>query len=302
MASRTSRVPAASEPNASLWQLIRQSFQGWLDDYAPSMGAAISYYTAFSIAPILLIAISVAGLVFGEEAARGEVFEQLKALVGADSAAAVQEMVERAGEPERGAGAAAIGFITLAIGATTVFAELQSALDRIWKAPERLKPSGIWGVLRARLLSFGIVLSIGFLLIVSLVASAAISALSRWWGPYFEQWTYVARALDFLVPIVLLTIGFTLIYKIVPTVKVAWRDVLVGAIATAVMFTIGKFLIGLYVAHAAVASPFGAAGSLVILLIWVYYSAQIFLLGAEFTWAWAQRRAARSGTQIEAAG
>ncbi|HRO58131.1 MAG TPA: YihY/virulence factor BrkB family protein [Burkholderiaceae bacterium] len=292
--SRNAQSRARSQESRSLWQLARESVAGWLDDYAPSMGAAISYYTTFSIAPLLLIVIAIAGLVFGEEAARGEVFAQLRGLLGDDGAAAVEQMVEKASEPAAGTGAALIGFATLIVGATTVFAELQSALDRIWHAPERVKPTGIWGVLRARVLSFGVVLAIGFLLIVSLVASAAMSALANWWAPYFEEWTYVARLLDFVVPLVLLTIGFALIYKIIPSVRVAWRDVFVGAAATAIMFTIGKFLIGLYVAHAAVASTFGAAGSLVILLVWVYYSAQIFLLGAEFTWAWSHRKGSRS--------
>lgn len=277
------------------WDLARESFDAWLDDYAPSMGAAISYYTAFSIAPLLLIVISIAGLVFGEEAARGEVFGQLRGLIGDSGADVIQQMVENANEPAEGIGATLIGFATLIIGATTVFAELQGALDRIWHAPARMKPSGIWGLLRSRLLSFGIVLAIGFLLIVSLVASAALAALGKWWGPYFGDWSYVAQALEYLVSFLFVTVAFALIYKLIPSVKVAWRDVLVGAAATAMMFSIGKFLIGIYLAHAAVASTFGAAGSFVIFLVWVYYSAQIFLLGAEFTWAYAHRYGSRRG-------
>ncbi len=276
------RLPAA------LWSLLRTSFIAWIDDYAPSMGAAIAYYTVFSIAPLLLIVISVAGLVFGVDAARGEISEQLQSLMGEQGARAVEGLLERANQPDAGIASTVIGVVFLLIGATTVFGELQDALDRIWEAPRR-EDGGWWALLRSRLLSFGMILGIGFLLMVSLVLSALLSALGKFWGPAFGHWILIASALNTAISFAMVTTMFAMIYKIMPRVRVAWRDVWIGALFTAALFTIGKYLIGLYIGQTSVTSVFGAAGSLVVLLVWVYYSAQIFLLGAEFTWAYAQR-------------
>jgi membrane protein len=270
------------------WRLVKAAAKAWIEDYAPSMGAALSYYTVFSLAPVLLIVVSVAGLVFGEEAARGEVFEQIAGLVGAESARAIELMLESLNKPERGALGTVIGVVTLGIGATTVFGELQDALDRIWRAPVRAGTSGLWALLRDRLLSFGMILGIAFLLMVSLVASAALSALGKWWGGVFGEWEILLQGVNLVVGLFLTTAVFALIYKLMPRVKVRWHDVWLGALTTAVLFSIGKFLIGLYIGKSGIASGFGAAGSLAIVFVWVYYSAQIFLLGAEFTWVYAR--------------
>jgi membrane protein len=272
-----------------LYGLARQAVSAWMDDYAPSMGAALAYYTMFSIAPLLLIAISVAGLAFGMDAARGEVVAQLQGLMGDSAARAIEAMVQSANKPGEGLTSTLVGTALLLVGATTVFAELQDALDRIWRAPERTKRRGIWNLLRERLLSFGLILAIGFLILVSLVFSAAMAALGRWLGPAFEGWEALAHVVDFVVSFTLVSGLFALIYKVMPRVHVAWRDVWIGAVVTAALFTIGKLLIGIYIGKSGVASVFGAAGSFAVLLVWVYFSAQIFLLGAEFTWVYAHQ-------------
>jgi membrane protein len=272
-----------------MWRLLREALDGWSNDYAPSMGAALAYYTLFSIAPLLLIVISVAGLVFGEQAARGEIMEQLAGLIGAESARTVEQLLESVNKPETGIVATLVGGVVLLIGATTVFSELQDAMDRIWRTP-RPRTGGVWRLIRARALALGMVLGIGFLLIVSLIVSAALAALSRWWTPWFgESLLLLANTLDFLVSLGFMTAIFAAIYRFLPRVRLAWRDVLVGAVITSLLFTIGKTVIGLYIGRSGIASTFGAAASLVVLLLWVYYSAQIFLLGAEFTRAYAHR-------------
>jgi membrane protein len=267
------------------WILTKAASCSWIDDYAQSMGAALAYYTMFSIAPLLLIVISVAGLLFGVEAARGEVVGQLRGLMGPQGAQAVQGLLETVNKPAQGITAVIVGSILLLIGATSVFAELQDALDRIWRAPKRPKV-GIWSLLRARLLSFGMILGIGFLLIVSLVVSAALSALGKLWGPILGDWRVLAITVNVLFSFAFTTTFFALIYKIMPRVDVDWSDVWIGAVVTSLLFTLGKFLIGAYIGRSGVTSGFGAAGSLVVILMWVYYSAQVFLMGAEFTWAY----------------
>ena len=270
-----------------IWRIVKQAFKGWSDDKAASMGAALSYYTVFSIAPLLLIVISVAGLVFGEEAARGAIVGQLQGLMGEQSAQTIESVVEATNKPAKGAIGTIVGILLLLVGATTVFAELQDALDRIWHAPDRKKVSGLWGWLQSRILSFGMILGIGFLLLVSLVVSALLAAFGDWWGGFLGGWDTLAQVLNFAFSFALVTVMFAVIYKFMPHVKIQWHDVWIGAAVTALLFTIGKHLIGLYIGKSGVTSTFGAAGSLVVLLLWVYYSAQIFLLGAEFTWAYA---------------
>lgn len=270
------------------WTLVRKAVAAWIDDYAPSMGAALSYYTVFSLAPMLLIVISIAGLIFGAEAARGEIFGELRGLMGADAAKAVEDILTSVSKPTEGIAATIIGIALVVVGATTVFAELQDALDRIWRAPARDKSGGLWGLVRARLLSFGMILGVAFLLIVSLVLSAATAALGKWWSGAFGSWELLAQGVNLVVGFAFTTVGFAMIYKIMPRVKVRWHDVWLGAAVTALLFTIGRFLIGLYIGKSGIASGFGAAGSLILIFVWVYYSAQIFLLGAEFTWVYAQ--------------
>ena len=267
--------------------LAKKAGAAWLEDYAPSMGAALSYYTVFSLAPMLLIVIAVAGLVFGQDAARGALFEQLSGLMGADAAKAVEGILASASKPSQGILASVIGVVVLLIGATTVFGELQDALDRIWRSPAKATGGGLWGLLRARFLSFGMILGIAFLLMVSLVVGTAVSALGKWWSPIFGGWEVLAQVVTFVFGLVVSTVAFAMIYKLMPRAKVEWHDVWIGAFVTAVLFSLGRFLIGLYIGKSGVASGFGAAGSLVLVFIWVYYSAQIFLLGAEFTWAYA---------------
>jgi membrane protein len=272
---------------ATLWRLLRQTAQSWLDDYAPSMGAALAYYTLFSLAPLLLIVISVAGLIFGEDAAHGEITYQLRSLMGDAGASAVQDLLASVRQPAEGSVATAVGLLLLLVGATTVFAELQDALDRIWRVPARIRTNGWLALVRARLLSFGMILAIGFLLSVSLVVSAVLALLGKWVEPLFGGWYVVGATANAIGSFLLVAAMFALIYKVLPRVRVQWKDVWTGAVFTALLFTFGKLLIGLYISRFGVISGFGAAGSLVIVLLWVYYSAQVFLFGAEFTWVYA---------------
>jgi membrane protein len=273
---------------ADFLRLARDAVDGWRADYAASMGAALSYYTVFSVTPLLLILISIAGLAYGPDAARGELFERLRGMIGDAAAGALQGLLANAQRPGQGIVAAAIGIAVLLAGASSVFGELQSALDRIWRVPQGTQ-GGIKTLLHARLKSFGLILGAGALLLLSLLASAVLQVLDTWWGGWFGSWQGLAGALDAALSFILVTLLFAMIYKLLPRVRIAWSDVRIGAIATALLFTMGKHLIALYIGKTGVTSPFGAAGSLVALLLWVYYSAQIFLLGAEFTWAYAHR-------------
>lgn len=287
-------VAGGLNPRA-LWSMARESASSWAADFAPSMGAGIAYYTVFSLGPLLVIVIGVAGLFFGRDAASGYVYMQLSDLLGEQGAAAIRGMVEQAGASRQGVLAPIVGFALLLVGATSVFAELQTDLDRVWKAPAAKRKEGLWGLLRRRLLSLGLVVSIGFLMLVSLVMSAALAALSKWWGGAFEDLSVLLHVLDFAVSLGVVSVMFALMYKVLPSVRIGWRDVWVGSIATALLFTIGKVLVGLYIGASQVATSFGTAASLVIVLVWVYYSAQIFLLGAEFTWVYAHRYGSRRG-------
>ena len=272
--------------------LAKTAVTAWSDDYAPSMGAALAYYTMFSIAPLLLIVIAIAGLVFGADAARGEIVGQLTQMLGDEGAKAIAAMLSSARFSGENVVAAATSAVVLAVGATGVFCELQDNLDRIWRAPRSLN-RGIWMLVRSRLLSFGMVLGIAFLLLVSLVVSAALAGLGKLWRPYFGGWEILAHAVDIAVSLGLVTVLFAMIYKFMPRVRIDWRDVWTGAFLSALLFSAGKILIGLYLGKSSVASAFGAAGSLVVVLVWVYYSAQIFLLGAEFTRVYSHTRGSR---------
>lgn len=274
---------------SQLGALGRRAVAAWVDDYAPSMGAAIAFYTLFSLAPLLLISLSIAGMALGAEAARGELFGELRTLLGPAGASAVESLLASAREPAGGIVATIVGVVTLVAGATAVFGELSDALDRIWRAPPdaRRRRSGLVGLVRGRLLSFGMVVVLGFLLVVSLAASAAVAALTRRWSPGVAGWQPLAWTLDATLGLMLVTVLFALVFKTLPSVRVAWRDVWTGAVVTAVLFTAGKVAIGWYIGTSGVASGFGAAGSLIAVLVWVYWSAQVFLLGAEFTWLYA---------------
>lgn len=290
------KLRAAGIPDArEAWELAKASVLAWNEDYAPSMGAAIAYYTLFSIAPLLVIVIAVAGFFFGEEAARGEIFDQARGLLGEEGAVAVQGLVRSASQPRQGFIALAISAVFTVIGATAVFGELQSAMDRIWRAPAKQRGSGFMGLVRGRLLAFGMVLGVAFLLLVSLVISAVLAALGTVWNAMFGGWETVLQIVNTTVSLVVFTAVFAMIYRYLPRVSVDWRDVWTGAAITSVLFVIGKYLIGLYIGTAGVTSGFGAAGAIAALLVWVYYSAQIFLLGAEFTRVYADRSGSRAG-------
>jgi membrane protein len=262
------------------------------------MGAALAYYTVFSMAPLLLIVISVAGLVFGAEAARGEVQSQLQGLMGESGASVVQGLLASVREPAQSLTATALGLVLLLIGATTVFAELQGALDRIWRVGRRDRKGSWYGLVRARLLSFGMILAVGFLLVVSLLASAILGAISRRWESAFGAWQSFIDAGNAAGGFLLVAVMFALIYKVMPRVRVAWGDVWLGALLAALLFTLGKVLIGAYIGRSGLTSAYGAAGSLVVVLLWVYFSAQILLVGAEFTHAYAGIFGARRGRRV----
>jgi membrane protein len=302
--SATATVAATPKPASrlvQLYHLCRDAVMAWIDDFAPSMGAAISYYTMFSLAPLLVIVIAVAGALFGAEAVQGQIAAQLSGLIGQEGALAVQGLVKSASEPSRGLVAGGISIVVLVVGATTVFAELQSALDRIWHVPERVKPTGVWGILRARVLSFGLILGLAFLLMVSLVVSAGLAALGSWSTGLVPGWETLLQSANVLVSLGILTLLFAMIFKFMPSARIAWRDVWIGAIVTAVLFEVGKVLIGLYLGKSGMNESFAAAGSLVVLLAWVYYAAQIFLLGAEFTKVYASAHGSMAAAKALAA-
>lgn len=284
-----------------LFDLCRRAVLAWVDDFAPSMGAAISYYTVFSLAPLLVIVIAVAGAVFGREAVQGEIVGQLQGLIGREGAIAVQGLIKSASEPAKGLVAGAISIVVLMVGATTVFAELQSALDRIWHVPEKEKPSGLWAVLRARVLSFGLILGLAFLLMVSLSVSAGISAFGSFASGLLPGWEVLLQGINMLLSVAITTVLFAMIFKFMPSVEIEWSDVWVGSVVTAVLFEFGKFAIGLYLGKSGVNESFAAAGSLVVLLAWVYYAAQIFLLGAEFTKVYSEDKGSDAGVSAAAA-
>jgi len=269
-------------------ELVKLAVVGWMDDYAASMGAALAFYAIFSMAPLLVISIAVAAPVFGHEAAQTEIMEQLRGLVGAEGAQAAQSMLASAQRPGSGAIATVLSIIMLLIGATTVFGEVESDLNRVWKTPVR-KRTGLWWLVRSRVLSLGLVVSTGFLLLVSLIVGSALAAFGTYWSPWFGGVELLLQGADFVLSIAVFTVLFGLMYKVLPRKSIAWRDVWVGASLTALLFSLGKFLIGLYIGRSAVSSAYGAAGAVLVLLIWAYYSAQIFLLGAEFTRVYAER-------------
>jgi membrane protein len=269
----------------SLWKIIKNAAAWWWNDDIPHLGAAISYYTVFALAPILIVAIGIAGLAFGADAVRGEIVGQIEGLVGHSGAVAVQSMLEGAANRSSGIIATIIGVVTLIFGATGLFLELQTALNLIWRVKPR-EGAGLKGMVRQRVISFGLVIGVGFLLLVSLVVSAGLAALDKLVGSRFPAYVVVGQALNVTVSLGVITLLFAMIYKTLPDVRLSWGDVWAGAIVTAGLFTIGKYVIGLYLGNSATASTYGAAGSVIVLLLWVNYSSQIMLLGAEFTRAW----------------
>ncbi len=269
-------------------RLWKDAFRQWLNDQAPRLAAALSYYVIFSLAPLLLIAIAVAGLVYGEQAAQEEITEQLRQMLGPQAASLIHEAIEDISRQRAGIIATVVGLVTLFIGASGVFWQLKKALNMIWDvAPPKGK--GILNLIFGRLLAFAIALVIGFLLLLSLILSAALSAVSNYFSSLLPGAGLLWYLFDIALSITVITILFATMFKILPDAKIRWRDVWVGAFMTAILFVIGKFLIGLYLGTSTVGSAYGAAGSLIVILIWFNYSAQIFLLGAEFTKVYAER-------------
>jgi membrane protein len=270
--------------------LSRLALRGWRDDNCMSMGAALAFYSLLSMAPLMVLVITLAGLVIGRDQAQSLLLTQLSGLLGPTGAEGVRTVLSSASHDNRGLVQTLVSFGALVIGATTVFGELQDDLNRIWQCVGQ-RVNGLWALVRKRLLSFGLIAAIGFLLLTSLVVSAAISYMG---GAWFGGNEHIARALDLGASLAVMTGLFALVYKILPNTRIAWRDVVFGSFVTAVLFGIGKYLIGLYIGSSAIASDFGAAGTVVVVIVWVYYSSQIFFLGAEFTRAWAVRRATPS--------
>ena len=274
----------------TIWLLAKDAGSQFMEDKAPRLGAALAYYTIFSLAPLLVIVIAIAGLVFRREAVAGQLAAEMQNLIGEQGAKAIEDMVASASKPQAGAIATIIGVAMLLFGAMGLFGQLQDAMNTIWEVQP--KPGrGIMGFLRDRLLSLSMVLGTAFLLLVSLVITAALSALSGIFGNW--QGGLIGQGVNALVSFAVISLLFAMIYRFLPDAKIAWRDVWLGAAITALLFVLGKWLIGLYLGHASVGSAYGAAGSLAVLLVWLYYSAQIFLYGAEFTKAYANRFGSR---------
>ncbi len=279
--------------SATIRKIIGRSLVSWFKDDASSMGAAIAFYTLFSIAPILLIVIWIASSFVAPEAVQTHVLKQIQLVLGDTGAAAVRNILLGTKNAVDHGYSTAMSVVTLLIGATSVFAELRNSLNRIWRTVRPEGNQGVWQAARDRLLSFGLVLCVGFLLLVSLVFSASLQAFSSWLGTVIADWQTVVLTLDVVLGFLITTLLFAMIYKFVPREQIDWSDVWVGALVTSTLFTIGKLIIVTYFGRIAVASAYGAAGSFLVLMLWVYYSAQIFLLGAEFTHSYAYERGSR---------
>ena len=264
-----------------LLHVVRCAVSEWFDDRCGSKGAALAFYTLFSMAPIMVLVLAVAGFFYGADAAQGQLFGQLRGLMGEKGAAALQLVVAGAKNHGTGLKATLIAGVLLLVGATTVFSELKDSLDDIWEVPKPIG-SNWWDLIRTRLLSFGLILVLAFLLMVSLVVSAALTVMENYVGGLWKEATVILGWIAWLISFLVIAVLFGVIYKLLPRLKLAWRDVVIGALGTAALFELGKFLIGLYIGNSGVADSFGAAGSTIALLLWVYYSAQIFFLGAEF--------------------
>lgn len=277
---------------SGIWSLIRQTFREWNEDKAPQLGAALAFYTALSVAPLFVITLGIAAFFFGTEAASGQLTHQLRSLVGEVGGNAIEDMIASDNRTTEGAGATILSVVTLLFGASGVFGQLQSALNTIWEV--RPKPDrGIWGVVRERFLSFTMVMGMAFLLLVSLVITALIASLGSFLESLPDSLKWIAQAVNLLVSFGVITLLFAMTFKLLPDVKMAWRDVWLGAILTAALFMTGKFAIGLYLGRSSMASSYGVAGSFVVLLVWVYYSAQILFFGAELTQVYANRYGSR---------
>lgn len=278
-------------PFVRVRRLLVETVEGFIDDDAFSRGASIAYFTLFSLAPTLLLVVAIAGLVFGRDAAEGAVVDQLSGLMGRDTAEALQAMIRSAGDRMTGVVATLFGLVTIFLAASGVFGEVQSALNAIWKA--KSTRSTLSRLVRARMASFGLVITLGFVLMVSLALSAALTAVARFLKYRFPVAEFAVQAADLAISIVLISGLFAVMYKVLPDTPIRWRDVAVGALMATGLFEGGKYLIALYIGQTDVATSFGAAGALIVLLLWIFSSTLIFLLGAEFTRAWTRVYGAR---------
>jgi membrane protein len=270
------------------WGLLMEIINKWSDDKAPKLGAALSYYTVFSLAPLLVIAIGVAGIFFGSDAVQGRIVGEIQSLVGKDGAVLIQDAIKKSSYAQSGIIATIISLVTLLITGSAAFIELQDSLNIIWQVTA--KPGrAIKEFIRTRLLSFAMIVAIGFLLMVSLVVTTAIKIVTDYFGNIMSFPPFILQVVNIVISLFVISILFGLIYKVLPDVKLSWKDVRVGAIVTAVLFVIGKDLIGLYLGSSSVSTTFGAAGALALLLVWIYYSSQILFLGAEFTYVYAAK-------------
>lgn len=272
--------------------MMKQAATEWADQDLARMGAALSFYTLFAIAPLFVIVLAIAGYSFGEEAARRELFGQVSGLVGSEGAEAIQALVSAANKPRTGAWATVIAVVTLFVGASSVFVQLQDSLNSVWGV-RRAPGCGLRNFIKDRLLSFSLVVGIGFLLLISLVLSAGLAALGKFMAGLLPAQATIWQGLNFVISFGVITLLFAMIFKVLPDAEINWRDVWMGALLTALLFNLGKFLLGLYLGRASVTSAYGAAGSLVIVLLWVYYSAQILFFGAKFTQIYSSRHGAR---------
>jgi membrane protein len=277
----------ASERN--VFGLVKTTGVNWIDDKAPRLAASLAFYTLLSLAPMLVVAVSIAGLIFGEDAARGQIAGQLTGLLGPTGAETVQSILAHAKTPSSGILGAIVGIAIAVFGASGVFGELQTSLDTIWHVESR-PGRGIKGFLRDRVFSFTLVMGVAFLLLVSLVLSAALAAMGAFFSHTLPGGEVLWHILNLVISIGVTAVLFGLIFKVIPDVEIRWHDVWLGALVTAILFSGGKFVIGLYLGRSSVASPYGAAGSVVALVVWVYYSAQILFFGAELTRAHTEQR------------
>jgi membrane protein len=272
----------------SICELVKQTLSEWIAQDVSKMGAALAFNTIFAIAPLFVIVLAIGGFVFGEQAASRELFSQVSGLVGSEGGETIQALVSAAHKPKTGAWEGIIAAATLFVGATGVFVQLQDALNAIWGV-RRQPGRGLRNFIKDRLLSFALIVGIGFLLLVSLVLSAGLSAMGKFMVGLLPAHERIWQGINFLVSLGVITVLFAMIFKVLPDVKIAWRDVWIGAIITTLLFNVGKLLFGLYLARSSVTSAFGATGSLVIVLLWVWYSAQILFFGAKFTQVYSNR-------------
>lgn len=281
----------------TIFNLTKTTFNHWNEDNASRLAAALAFYTTFSLAPVLVIAIAIVGLVFGQQAAQGRIIEQFQGVVGKEAASAIELMIKNTQESGSGTVATITSLLLLLFGASGLFNQLQDALNTIWRVKSK-RNRGVIAIIKDRVLSLGMVMVTSFLLLLSLVASTALTAIDNMFGYLLGDFIFLWQILNFLISFGVVTLLFAMIYKVLPDAEIAWNDVWIGAVITSLLFAIGKSLIGIYLGNAGVGSTYGAAGSFVVILMWIYYSAQILLFGAEFTQVYANRY----GSQIVSRG